>query len=275
MQAGKVKAFLTRLGLQNEEVQGDPSAYAALASSPRTPIDTSINAGRASEDSSFNSYQMDSQQRTTNSRLSQFLSHFTLGFADGLTVPFALTAGLSSLGQTKTVIYAGTAEICAGCISMGIGGYLAARGEQASNTDRYDHDEKLGSDDQDSVQDYLALLDLPPDLLQSAEVLPYLVPVVHPVPSSWEVRYGLEGNSYLDLAALVAILLRLAVAWSALVLQALALVGSIDLRLSHLLRIPHCRHFWMMNSMRMNRRSYLYLRNWSSVAYLNVSNNDR
>ncbi|KAK4463520.1 VIT family-domain-containing protein [Cladorrhinum samala] len=61
--------------------------------------------------------------------LSAFLSNLTLGFADGLTVPFALTAGLSSLGSTKTVIYAGMAEICAGSISMGIGGYLAARGE--------------------------------------------------------------------------------------------------------------------------------------------------
>ena len=49
--------------------------------------------------------------------LSRFLADFTLGFADGLTVPFALTAGLSSLGETKTVIYAGAAEICAGSIS--------------------------------------------------------------------------------------------------------------------------------------------------------------
>jgi len=62
--------------------------------------------------------------------LNLFLSDFTLGFADGLTVPFALTAGLSSLGQTNTVIYAGMAEICAGSISMGIGGYLAAKGER-------------------------------------------------------------------------------------------------------------------------------------------------
>jgi VIT1/CCC1 family predicted Fe2+/Mn2+ transporter len=61
--------------------------------------------------------------------LARFFADFTLGFADGLTVPFALTAGLSSLGHTDTVIYAGMAEICAGSISMGIGGYLAARGE--------------------------------------------------------------------------------------------------------------------------------------------------
>ncbi|KAK3684142.1 Ccc1 family [Podospora appendiculata] len=61
--------------------------------------------------------------------LQSFLADFTLGFADGLTVPFALTAGLSSLGDTSTVIFAGMAEIVAGSISMGIGGYLAARGE--------------------------------------------------------------------------------------------------------------------------------------------------
>lgn len=71
---------------------------------------------------------------TTKSKttLTRFLTDFTLGFADGLTVPFALTAGLSSLGHTDTVIYAGMAEICAGSISMGIGGYLAARGEVAA-----------------------------------------------------------------------------------------------------------------------------------------------
>lgn len=53
----------------------------------------------------------------------------TIGLSDGLTVPFALTAGLSALGDTKVVIFGGLAEICAGAISMGIGGYLAAKGE--------------------------------------------------------------------------------------------------------------------------------------------------
>lgn len=61
--------------------------------------------------------------------LTRFLSDFTLGFSDGLTVPFALTAGLSSLGRADTVIFAGLAELCAGSISMGIGGYLSARDE--------------------------------------------------------------------------------------------------------------------------------------------------
>ncbi|OAA56206.1 kinase activator protein [Niveomyces insectorum RCEF 264] len=70
------------------------------------------------------------RQNSTPQRLPtarRFWADFTLGFADGLTVPFALTAGLSSLGRTDTVLYAGLAEISAGCISMGISGYLSAR----------------------------------------------------------------------------------------------------------------------------------------------------
>lgn len=64
--------------------------------------------------------------RPQSRSFARFLSDFTLGFSDGLTVPFALCAGLSSLGRTQTVIYAGLAELCAGSISMGIGGYLSA-----------------------------------------------------------------------------------------------------------------------------------------------------
>jgi vacuolar iron transporter family protein len=49
-----------------------------------------------------------------------------IGFADGLTVPFALCAGLSSLGNTRLVIMGGLAELFSGAISMGLGAYLAA-----------------------------------------------------------------------------------------------------------------------------------------------------
>lgn len=49
-----------------------------------------------------------------------------IGFADGMTVPFALTAGLSSLGSSKLVIVGGLAELFSGSISMGLGAYLAA-----------------------------------------------------------------------------------------------------------------------------------------------------
>ncbi|WP_336784615.1 VIT1/CCC1 transporter family protein [Paenibacillus sp. MMO-177] len=54
-----------------------------------------------------------------------------IGMSDGLTVPFALAAGLSgSVTGTKIVVIAGLAEIAAGSIAMGLGGYLAARTEQ-------------------------------------------------------------------------------------------------------------------------------------------------
>lgn len=52
-----------------------------------------------------------------------------VGLSDGLTVPFALTAGLSALGNTKVVVYGGLAELIAGAISMGVGGYLGAKSE--------------------------------------------------------------------------------------------------------------------------------------------------
>src|SRR5512137_340482 len=53
-----------------------------------------------------------------------------IGMADGLTVPFALAAGISgALTSTHIVVTAGLAEIAAGSIAMGLGGYLAARGD--------------------------------------------------------------------------------------------------------------------------------------------------
>jgi len=53
-----------------------------------------------------------------------------IGLSDGLTVPFALAAGLSgALSSTTLVVTAGIAEIVAGSISMGLGGYLVARTE--------------------------------------------------------------------------------------------------------------------------------------------------
>jgi len=51
-----------------------------------------------------------------------------IGMADGLTVPFALAAGLAAaVSSTKIIVTAGMAEIVAGAIAMGLGGYLAAR----------------------------------------------------------------------------------------------------------------------------------------------------
>jgi VIT1/CCC1 family predicted Fe2+/Mn2+ transporter len=53
-----------------------------------------------------------------------------IGMSDGLTVPFALAAGLSGAVHTSfLVLVAGIAEMAAGSIAMGLGGYLAAKSE--------------------------------------------------------------------------------------------------------------------------------------------------
>jgi vacuolar iron transporter family protein len=53
-----------------------------------------------------------------------------IGMADGLTVPFALAAGLTgAVDTTWIIVVAGLAEIAAGAIAMGLGGYLAARSD--------------------------------------------------------------------------------------------------------------------------------------------------
>jgi vacuolar iron transporter family protein len=53
-----------------------------------------------------------------------------IGMSDGLTVPFALAAGLSgAISTTSIIVTAGLAEIAAGSIAMGLGGYLAARSD--------------------------------------------------------------------------------------------------------------------------------------------------
>jgi predicted membrane protein (TIGR00267 family) len=59
---------------------------------------------------------------------SETVRDVVIGMADGLTVPFALAAGLSgTVASTAVVVIAGLAEIAAGSIAMGLGGYLAAR----------------------------------------------------------------------------------------------------------------------------------------------------
>jgi len=59
---------------------------------------------------------------------SETVRDVVIGMSDGLTVPFALAAGLSgAVGSTSLVVTAGMAEIAAGSIAMGLGGYLAAR----------------------------------------------------------------------------------------------------------------------------------------------------
>ncbi len=70
---------------------------------------------------------------------SEKVRDFVIGMSDGLTVPFALAAGLSgAVDNNAIIITAGLAEIAAGSIAMGLGGYLAGRTE----IEHYDSEEK-------------------------------------------------------------------------------------------------------------------------------------
>jgi len=63
-------------------------------------------------------------------RSTETVRDVVIGLSDGLTVPFALAAGLSgAVSSSHIVVLAGLAEIAAGSIAMGLGGYLAARGD--------------------------------------------------------------------------------------------------------------------------------------------------
>src|SRR5712692_10065086 len=61
---------------------------------------------------------------------SETVRDIVIGMSDGLTVPFALAAGLSgAVVSSGVIVTAGLAEIAAGSIAMGLGGYLAAKSE--------------------------------------------------------------------------------------------------------------------------------------------------
>jgi VIT1/CCC1 family predicted Fe2+/Mn2+ transporter len=66
-----------------------------------------------------------------------------IGMSDGLTVPFALAAGLSgAVASSGIVVTAGLAEIAAGSIAMGLGGYLAARSDAEHYDSEYRREER-------------------------------------------------------------------------------------------------------------------------------------
>jgi VIT1/CCC1 family predicted Fe2+/Mn2+ transporter len=70
---------------------------------------------------------------------SDFVRDVVIGMSDGLTVPFALAAGLSgAVTGTRVIVVAGLAEIAAGSIAMGLGGYLAAK----NDADHYDSERR-------------------------------------------------------------------------------------------------------------------------------------
>lgn len=69
---------------------------------------------------------------------SEMIRDIVIGMSDGLTVPFALAAGLTAVASSRVIVTAGLAEVAAGSIAMGLGGYLASRGD----TEHYDNEQR-------------------------------------------------------------------------------------------------------------------------------------
>lgn len=117
-----------------------PYDWSNTSNQPLLPQDSQANqriaapASTDSDDGDVESQSVDSKTEKAKQKKgfridARIISDATIGLSDGLTVPFALTAGLSALGNTKVVIYGGFAELIAGAISMGLGGYLGAKSE--------------------------------------------------------------------------------------------------------------------------------------------------
>lgn len=88
------------------------------------------------------------QHREKHFQASDFIKDVVIGMSDGLTVPFALAAGLSgAVSENGIIITAGIAEICAGSIAMALGGYMAGKTE----IEHYDSELQR---EYDEVRDY-------------------------------------------------------------------------------------------------------------------------
>src|ERR1700679_2186549 len=92
----------------------------------------------------------DQAHREEHFHSSELVTDIVIGMSDGLTVPFALAAGLSgAVSNTHIIIIAGLAEVAAGSIAMGLGGYLAGRTE----IDHYYAEQKREEWEVDNVPD--------------------------------------------------------------------------------------------------------------------------
>ncbi len=104
---------------------------------------------------------------------SDLLRDVVIGMSDGLTVPFALAAGLSgAVDQSSIIVIAGIAEVAAGSIAMGLGGYLAGKTEQdhyKSEVRReYDEVENLRHKEIEETKEFFANIGLSPALQDQA-----------------------------------------------------------------------------------------------------------
>jgi vacuolar iron transporter family protein len=104
---------------------------------------------------------------------SEMLTDIVIGMSDGLTVPFALAAGLSgAVSDSNIIVIAGIAEIAAGSIAMGLGGYLAGKTEQdhyRSEVKReYDEVENLRHKELEETKEFFANIGLSEEIQNRA-----------------------------------------------------------------------------------------------------------
>ncbi|HZT09158.1 MAG TPA: VIT1/CCC1 transporter family protein [Chloroflexota bacterium] len=90
---------------------------------------------------------------------SEAVRDIVIGMSDGLTVPFALAAGLSgAVDSARIVVMAGLAEVAAGSIAMGLGGYLAARSDaEHYASERLREEREVGSMPQEEAAETAAI----------------------------------------------------------------------------------------------------------------------
>jgi VIT1/CCC1 family predicted Fe2+/Mn2+ transporter len=108
-------------------------------------------------------------------RGSEVLTDIVIGMSDGLTVPSALAAGLSgAVGRDhlNLIWIAGLAEIAAGSIAMGLGGYLAGKTEidhyNSELKREYDEVDRVPDREREEVQEFFSNLGLSKDVQQKA-----------------------------------------------------------------------------------------------------------
>jgi vacuolar iron transporter family protein len=104
---------------------------------------------------------------------SDLLRDIVIGMSDGLTVPFALAAGLSgAVSSTNLIVIAGLAEIAAGSIAMGLGGYLAGKTEidhyNSELKREYDEVETVPHKEKEEVKEFFSNLGLSEEVQQKA-----------------------------------------------------------------------------------------------------------
>lgn len=106
-------------------------------------------------------------------RSSAFLTDVVIGMSDGLTVPFALAAGLSgAVASNSIIVVAGIAEIAAGSIAMGLGGYLAGKTEidhyQTELKREYEEVETVPEKEKEEVKTFFANIGLSEEMQAKA-----------------------------------------------------------------------------------------------------------